>query len=48
MLEKIGIVLFVLGAMAADSVSILAPLSLMALGTGLYLVGKRLEVHRGK
>ena len=48
MLEKIGIVLFILGAMAADSVSLLAPVSLMALGAGLYLIGKRLEARYGK
>ena len=46
MLEKIGIVIFVLGAMAAESVSVLAPLSLMALGAGLYLIGSRLEARR--
>ena len=43
MFQKIGIVIFVLGAMAAESASILAPLSLILLGTGLYLIGERLE-----
>lgn len=43
MFQKIGIVLFVLGAMAVESASILAPLSLITLGAGLYLIGERLE-----
>lgn len=43
MFQKIGIVLFVLGAMAVESSSMLAPLSLIALGVGLYLIGERLE-----
>ena len=43
MFQKIGIVIFILGVMAAESASILAPLSLIALGAGLYLIGERLE-----
>ena len=48
MLEVIGIIIFVLGAMAAVSTSILAPLSLMAVGAGLYYIGVRLEGRHGR
>lgn len=48
MLEVIGIIIFVLGAMAAESTSILAPLSLIALGSALYYIGTRLEGRRGR
>lgn len=43
MFQKIGIMIFVLGAMAVESASILAPLSLIVVGTALYLIGERLE-----
>ena len=48
MLEVIGIIVFVLGAMAAESTSILAPASLMVVGAGLYYIGARLEARRGR
>ena len=48
MLEVIGIIIFVLGAMAAESTSILAPLSLMVVGAGLYYIGTRSEGGRGR
>lgn len=48
MLEVIGIIIFVLGAMAAESTSILAPVTLMAIGAGLYYIGTRLEGRRGR
>ena len=48
MLEVIGIIIFVLGAMAAESTSILAPLSLMVVGAGLYYIGTRLEGKHGR
>ena len=48
MLEVIGIIIFVLGAMAAESTSILAPLSLMAVGAGLYYIGTRSEGGNGR
>ena len=48
MLEVIGIIIFVLGVMAAESTSILAPLSLMAVGAGLYYIGARLEGRHGR
>lgn len=48
MLEVIGIILFVLGAMAGESDSILAPLGLIALGSVLYCIGTRLEGRRGR
>lgn len=48
MLEVIGIIIFVLGAMAAESTSILAPLSLIALGSVLYYIGTRSEGRRGR
>lgn len=43
MLSRIGIGLIFLGIMAADSPSLLAPLSLLAIGYGLYVLGKRSE-----
>lgn len=46
MFQKVGIFIGILGAMAADSTSILAPLSLIALGIGLYIIGSRLEARR--
>lgn len=46
MLEVIGIIIFVLGAMAAESTSMLAPLSLMVVGAGLYYIGTRLGAKR--
>ena len=48
MLEVIGIIIFVLGAMAAESTSVLAPLSLMVVGAGLYYIGTRLEGKHGR
>lgn len=48
MLEVIGIIIFVLGAMAAESTSILAPLSLMVVGAGLYYIGTRSEGRNGR
>lgn len=48
MLEVIGIILFVLGAMAGESDSILAPLGLITLGAVLYYIGTRLEGRRGR
>ena len=38
---SIGIVLLMLGAMAADSPSLLAPFSLIAAGAGCVYVGRR-------
>lgn len=46
MLQKIGIGIVIFGAMAADSPSILAPFSLVAVGAFLYLIGRRLEASR--
>lgn len=46
MFQKIGIGIIILGAMAADSPSILAPLSLIVVGAALYLIGRRLEASR--
>lgn len=43
MLEKIGIIIGLFGVMAADSPSLLAPISLLSLGAVVYLIGKRLE-----
>ena len=43
MLQKIGIGIIFLGVMAADSPSLLAPISLLSLGAVLYLIGKKLE-----
>ena len=48
MFQKIGIVIFVLGVVAVESASILAPLSLIALGSVLYYIGTRLEGRRGR
>ena len=48
MLQKIGIIIGLFGAMAADSPSMLAPVSLIALGALIYLIGSRLEVRNGK
>ena len=48
MLEVIGIIIFVLGAMAAESTSMLAPLSLMVIGAGLYYIGTRSEGRHGR
>ena len=46
MLQKIGLVIIFLGVMAADSPSLLAPMSLLTIGSGLYLIGKRLEERK--
>ena len=48
MLQKIGIVIIFLGVMAADSPSLFAPMSLLAIGFGIFLIGKRLEARYGK
>ena len=48
MLCRIGIIIILLGLMAADSPSLIAPFSLIALGAVLYRVGSRLEAHDGK
>lgn len=48
MLEIIGIIIFIFGVMAAESTSILAPLSLIALGSVLYYIGTRSEGRRGR
>ena len=48
MLQKIGIIIGLFGAMAADRPSILAPVCLIALGALIYLIGSRLEVRNGK
>lgn len=48
MLEKIGIIIGLFGVMAADSESLLAPVSLIAVGAVLYLIGSRLEARHGK
>lgn len=48
MLEVIGIILFVLGAMAGDSETILAPLGLIVIGAVLYYIGTRAEGRHGK
>lgn len=43
MLNRIGIVFLMLGAMAADSPSLLAPFSLIAIGASLIYIGRRFE-----
>lgn len=43
MLIRLGVIIFLLGTTAADSPSLLAPFSLMALGALLICVGRRLE-----
>ena len=48
MLCRLGIIIILLGLMAADSPSLIAPFSLIALGAGLYLIGNRLEANDGK
>ena len=46
MLCRLGIIIILLGVMAADSPSLLAPMSLLVIGSGLYLIGKRLEERK--
>lgn len=42
MLEKIGALIGILGVMSADSPSLFAPFSLIAIGCGLIILGRRL------
>lgn len=43
MLYRIGMIIVIIGATAADSPSLLAPISLIALGLGIMYIGRRLE-----
>lgn len=42
LLEKAGVIIFALGLMAADSASLLIPLSLLVLGTCVYKLSAKL------
>lgn len=41
MLNRLGMIIVMLGAMAADSPSLLAPISLIAVGAALIWLGRR-------
>lgn len=43
MLYRLGMILVIVGAMAADSPSVLAPISVIALGLGIMYIGRRFE-----
>lgn len=43
MLIRLGILIIIVGAMAGDSPSILAPISIMAVGAILVAIGNRME-----
>ncbi len=43
MLEKVGVLIGILGVMSADSPSLFAPFSLIAIGCGLIMLGRRLK-----
>lgn len=45
MLQKIGMMVTVFGAMMADSASLLIPLGVIAIGAILFLVGKWGEMN---
>lgn len=45
MLQKIGVMVTVIGAMMADSASILIPLGVITIGAILFLAGKLGELN---